>query len=75
MKLPSNKLYLSFVVFQKTFKQTILLKKMKKILCKINLHKWNRPTYIDYGPSSNVKNWKKICQRCGKVKTWVEAKK
>jgi len=46
-----------------------------KFFCKIGIHKWGKPTYIDYGPSSNVKNWKKACKRCGKIKTWIEVKK
>lgn len=43
------------------------------ILCKFGLHEWGRKRgYNDY--SSNVIEWERVCQRCGKVERWIEAK-
>ncbi len=42
-------------------------------LCKIGLHKWGRSKFW-MSASSNVRDWKKVCQRCGKTKTWVQAR-
>ena len=47
---------------------------VRKFLCKIGLHKWSRKTYIDYGPTSNVKTWRRYCKICGKRQSWVQAK-
>jgi hypothetical protein len=47
---------------------------LRKFLCKIGLHKWSRKTYIDYGPTSNVKTWRRYCKICGKTQSWVQAK-
>ena len=56
-------------------KETISkISKVRKFLCKIGIHKWSRKTYIDYGPTSNVKNWKRYCKICGKRQSWVQAK-
>lgn len=46
----------------------------KDFWCWIGLHKWGRATYHDLF-SSNVRDWKKYCLKCKKVKTWVEPKK
>ncbi|MBR9690754.1 hypothetical protein GOV08_03660 [Candidatus Woesearchaeota archaeon] len=46
----------------------------KNFWCKIGFHKWGKSFYSDYGATSNVLNYKKKCDRCGKVKTWVQAK-
>jgi len=35
----------------------------KPLLCKLGLHKWSKPRFMDYGYSSNVLNWKKICEK------------
>jgi hypothetical protein len=47
---------------------------MKPLLCMIGLHKWGRTTY-ETSVSSNVRNWKKRCLRCGELLRWVEVKK
>jgi len=44
-----------------------------KTLCKLGLHKWGKK----YGNDkfiSNVIDWTQKCERCGKLKKWVEAK-
>lgn len=46
----------------------------KPILCRLGLHKWDEATFIDYGPTSSVRDWKKKCLRCGEVRKWVEVK-
>jgi|GEM_PF-467325 hypothetical protein len=44
------------------------------ILCRIGLHRWGRKRgYDEY--SSNVIEWEQRCERCGKRKRWVEAKR
>ncbi len=44
------------------------------ILCRIGLHQWGRKRgYDEY--SSNVIEWEQRCERCGKRKRWVEAKR
>ena len=40
---------------------------LRKIFCKIGIHKWSRKTFIDYGPTSNVKTWRRYCKVCGKT--------
>jgi len=45
----------------------------KPFLCRIGIHKWGKPTYINIY-SSNVREWKKKCLRCGKVVRWFEPK-
>lgn len=50
------------------------MKTHKSFLCKIGLHKWGKATYISFS-SSNVRDYKKRCQRCGKQKSWVGVKK
>jgi len=47
---------------------------LRKFFCKIGIHKWSRKTYIDYGPTSNVKTWRRYCKVCGKTQSWVQAK-
>ena len=59
---------------KKKKKATSKMSKVRKLLCKIGIHKWSRKTYIDYGPTSNVKNWKRYCKSCGKRQSWVQAK-
>ncbi|WP_243668924.1 hypothetical protein [Methanoculleus chikugoensis] len=47
-----------------------------QILCRIGLHRWGgrkRGGYDQY--SSNVIEWEQRCERCGKRKRWVEAKR
>jgi hypothetical protein len=44
-----------------------------KILCFFGIHKWGKKYGYDIH-MSNVIDWKKRCQRCGKIKDWVEAK-
>lgn len=44
-----------------------------KILCKLGFHKWNKPIFYD-NFSSNVKEYKKKCIKCNKIKRWVEHK-
>jgi hypothetical protein len=51
-----------------------LISNLRKFLCKIGIHKWSRKTYIDYGPTSNVKTWRRYCTICGKRQSWVQAK-
>jgi hypothetical protein len=51
-----------------------LISNLRKFLCKIGIHKWSRKTYIDYGPTSNVKTWRRYCKICGKTQSWVQAK-
>lgn len=46
----------------------------KSFLCKLGLHKWTRPKYVT-NFSSNVLDYSKKCERCGKIKTWVKAKR
>lgn len=46
----------------------------KPFLCKIGIHKYGKATFIS-GALSNVRDWKKSCEKCGKVKTWVQAKR
>jgi hypothetical protein len=48
--------------------------RVRMFLCKIGLHKWSRKSFIDYGPTSNVKTWRRYCKICGKRQTWVQAK-
>ncbi|MCK4475913.1 MAG: hypothetical protein KAU16_04225 [Methanophagales archaeon] len=59
---------------EKGRRQTSKMVKVRKFLCKIGIHKWSRKTYIDYGPTSNVKTWKRYCKICGKRQSWVQAK-
>ena len=43
------------------------------LLCQFGFHKWSKKAgYNNW--SSNVIEYKKQCERCGKVKRWVEAK-
>ena len=44
----------------------------KPLLCMLGFHKWGRATFLSE-TGSNVRDYKKKCERCGKVKTWVEA--
>jgi len=44
-----------------------------KILCSLGIHKWGKKHGHDIF-SSNVIDWTKRCQRCGKLKKWVETK-
>jgi len=44
-----------------------------KFLCWIGIHKWGKKFGYDQH-SSNIIDWKKRCERCGKLKKWVEAK-
>jgi len=44
-----------------------------KILCFIGIHDWGKKFGYDQH-SSNIIDWKKRCQRCGKLKRWVAAK-
>jgi len=53
---------------------TSKMSNVRKLLCKIGIHKWSRKTFIDYGPTSNVKTWKRDCKICGKRQSWVQAK-
>jgi len=46
-----------------------------KFLCRIGFHKWGRTIRVSHGFSSSVFDSKKSCERCGKVKRWVEIKK
>jgi len=48
--------------------------RIRKFFCKIGIHKWSRKTYVDWGSTSNVKNWKRHCKICGKTQTWVRPK-
>jgi hypothetical protein len=44
-----------------------------RILCSLGFHKWGKKFGFDeYG--SNVIDWKSRCERCGKLKKWVEAR-
>jgi len=43
------------------------------ILCSVGIHEWGKKFGYDQH-SSNVIEWKKRCQRCGKLKKWVAAK-
>jgi hypothetical protein len=42
-------------------------------LCFLGIHKWGKKFGYDE-IRSNVIDWKKKCERCGKLKKWVEAK-
>jgi len=42
---------------------------ISKILCKLGIHKWSKPK-LYLVASSNVEDWSKHCERCGKVKKW-----
>lgn len=44
-----------------------------RILCKLGFHKWGKKYGHDMS-MSNVIDWTQRCERCGKSKTWVEAK-
>ncbi|MDH7593226.1 MAG: hypothetical protein QHG99_02580 [Methanomicrobiales archaeon] len=45
-----------------------------KILCRIGIHRWGKKFgHDEFG--SSVIEWKKKCQRCGKLLTWIEPKK
>ena len=46
----------------------------KSFLCKIGLHKWGKSNFISHGYESNIRDYKKRCQKCGKIKTWIEPK-
>jgi hypothetical protein len=59
---------------RKSKETTSKMVNLRKILCKIGIHKWSRKTYIDYGPTSNVKTWRRYCKICGKRQSWVQAK-
>ena len=46
----------------------------KSFFCKIGFHKWGRSSFIDHGYESNIKDYKKRCEKCGKIKKWVKSK-
>lgn len=43
----------------------------RRLLCKIGLHDWSRARVV-YLSGSNVRDMEKHCNRCGKLKRWVE---
>lgn len=48
--------------------------KKNSILCMLGFHKWEKAGGVSYF-SSNVKEKKYRCKRCGKMKTIYETKK
>ena len=47
--------------------------KRKSILCKLGFHKWGRARFFSQ-VSSNVRDYRKRCKRCGLTKSWVKPK-
>ncbi len=48
----------------RTFKEIL-----GKVLCRLGFHRWSRER-VYFRFDSHVKEYEKVCLRCGKVKRW-----